>query len=317
MEKKRLMIGIPTKDHPKYIQFYLAKVQPLAEKYNIDIHIYDSSEDFQTEDVVKYRKKRGSKNVFYHRFPSSISQERKTGSILVDSEYEYIWLCGDAIVLNIEKSLPIVESEMDKKRDLIIISKQYKRSTIENVPIYKEYYDPIELIREQWGPISLCGGAIYKRDLFTKDEWTKLFPIYRDNIQLTGLFDIFYRKKMNVVALDTDLFSVNHYKKQGTWVANGNQLKVTVSHIPYSVNQLPSYYDSVKHEVSKLFFEDLKFYPFKNLWKVRGSGNISINKVFYYRKNIKKYVSTKWVAFFIMALIPRNFADKISKIFSD
>ena len=42
MQEKQLMIGIPTKDHPRYIQFYLSRVLDEAKTYSIDLHILDS-----------------------------------------------------------------------------------------------------------------------------------------------------------------------------------------------------------------------------------------------------------------------------------
>ena len=57
MKKKRLLIGIPTKEHPKYIQYYLSSALQDAKKYNIDIGIYDSSSTDETKKIVE--KKQG------------------------------------------------------------------------------------------------------------------------------------------------------------------------------------------------------------------------------------------------------------------
>ena len=52
MENRKLMIGIPTKNHSKYIQYYLSRVLPAAKEEYIDSWIYDSSEDDLTKKVV-------------------------------------------------------------------------------------------------------------------------------------------------------------------------------------------------------------------------------------------------------------------------
>ena len=101
MENKKLMIGIPTKDHPEYMQYYLSRVLPDAEKNHVDIWVYESSEDDLTKQIVEKKKKEGYQNVFYKRYPPEIAYWKKLKDIYVGSGYEYVWLCGDGLVIEL------------------------------------------------------------------------------------------------------------------------------------------------------------------------------------------------------------------------
>ena len=311
VKDKRLMIGVPTKNHPQYIQLYLAKSLDDAKKYGIDIHIYDSSEGDETEDIVKRRIDSGYDNVFIHRYSPTLPPEKKIKDILVSSGYDYVWLCGDGIILNIENVMGYVLNEMENNRDLIIFN------FLDNKNRYEVYNDPTKLIVEQWNSISLYGGTIYRGDFFTEDDWNRLFPIYTDNIQLAGIFDIYTQRETNAVSVDTDFYTPNIFKGEATWITHGNLLRTVVDHIPTAVDNLPADYDEVKTQVSKLFSELRGMLLPRNVWWLRAYDNINVKKCFKYWKQLGKITKTNRLLFLFASLIPRSTACKLSNIFSD
>ena len=313
MKEKQLMIGIPTKDHPKYIQIYLARILDDARSYGIDVHIYDSSGDDQTKNIVIRRIENGYDNLFYHKCDIddiTLPPTQKMKYILVDSGYKYAWLCGDGVMLNLDNVMPYVQEEMKKNRDLIIFGGN------ENKDRYIEYNDPLKLIVEQWKAISLSGGAIYKGDLFSEEEWNTLLPIYTDNIQLAGIFDIFSRKKMNVVSVDTAFCTESPYKSESTWITGGHLLQVVVDHIPTAVDRLPQMYEPVKERVRRSFSESRGMLLPPNIWWLRATENITPAKTRQYKKQLKRITDTKYVLFMGASLIPKKAAEKLANIFS-
>jgi len=152
MKDKELMIVIPTRNHSQYIQYYLAKVLPIAQVYNIDIIIYDSSTDNDTYKIVNERMKSGYNNLFYKRYNQNIKLEEKIKDIFINSGYEYVWLCGDGIVINLEKDIQIIQEEISNKRDLIIFNiKDFDKK------IYTEYTDSVKLLKNCWASLTLFG----------------------------------------------------------------------------------------------------------------------------------------------------------------
>lgn len=305
------MIGVPTKDHPQYIQLYLAKILDDATKYGIDVHIYDSSETDATVQIVQQRISAGYNNLYIHKYEPTLPPEKKIKNILVSSGYQYVWLCGDGIILNLENVMKYVNQEMMNDRDLIIFN------FLDHMSRYQVYDDPIRLILEQWNAISLYGGTIYKGDFFSESDWDRLFPIYTDNIQLAGIFDIYTKRPTNAVCVDTDFYTPNIYKGEATWITQGNLLRTVVDHIPTAVNNLPSEYDAVKHRVERMFSELRGMLLPKNIWWLRTYDNINFQKFMKYRKELKKITKTSLMLFFIVSFVPCNIAGKLANIFSD
>lgn len=313
MRQRQLMIGVPTKDHPKYIQAYLSRTLDDAKTYGIDLHIYDSSEDNLTEHIVSKRIKNGYDNLYYHRCASDdivSPPTEKLKNILVDSGYEYVWLCGDGVMLNLDNAMPYVNQEMDKNRDLIIFG------VFDETHNYTEYNNPIKLILEQWKSISFYGGTIYRGNFFSEVEWKNLFDKYPDNIHLVGVFDIFARKPMNVVSVDTAFFIKNPYKEEATWISGGRLLQAVVEKMPMEINRLPHMYDFVKNRVGRSFAEVRGMFLPPNIWWLRANDNISPKKTVKYRKQLKEITNTKYFLFVGASLIPKKLARKIARIIS-
>lgn len=308
------MIGVPTKDHPKHMQIYLAKVLEDAKLYGIDLHIYDSSENDTTEQIVKKRIKNGYNNLYYHRYEAddiTLPPVAKLKDILVDSGYEYVWLCGDGIILNLDNVIPYIIQEMNKSRDLIIFN------FLERKGRYIEYHDPVKMILEQWQSISLNGGTIYKGDFFTRIEWDDLISIYPHNIHLAGVFDILAKKEKNVVSLDTQFFVGNIYKKEATWITGGRLLQAVADHMSSEIENLPHIYDPVKGQVKHSFARLRGMFLLPNLWWLRANDNISFQKICRYRKQLKQVTNTKYIFFLCGSFVPKKVAEKLASIFSN
>lgn len=310
MREKQLMIGVPTKDHPRYIQFYLSKILDQTKEYGIDLHIYDSSETNLTQDIVNKKIERGYSNLYYHRYDAGLAPEKKIKNILVSSGYEYVWLCGDGVILDLDNILPFTISEMEKNRDLIIFNFTDGKGR------YTEYDDPIKFILEQWVAIALYGGTVYKGNFFSEQEWDELFPLYTDNIQLAGVFDILSRKTINVVGVDTWFCVHSIYKEESTWITDGRLLQTVVDHIPAAVNNLPQRYDPVKKTVAKFFSTGRDMLLAPNIWWLRSTNNITPQKTVKYGKQLREITDTNYFLFLGASFVPKKIAKKLANIFS-
>ncbi len=310
MREKQLMIGVPTKDHPRYIQFYLSKTLDKAKESCIDLHIYDSSETTLTEDIVNKKIERGYSNLYYHRYDADLALENKVKNILVDSGYEYVWLCGDGVILDLENILPFVIDEMGKNRDLIVFN------CTDGKGRYTEYDDPIKLILEQWVSISLYGGTIYRGDFFSGQEWDKFLPLYKDNIPLAGAFDILAKKAFDVVSVDTWFCVHSVYKEESTWITGGRLLQAVVDHIPEATYNLPQVYNPVKKNVAKLFSTGRDMLLAPNIWWLRTTNNVTPQKVVKYRKQLQEITDTNYFLFLGASFVPKEIAKKLANIFS-
>lgn len=312
LREKQLMIGIPTKDHPQYISYYLSRVLPWAEKYHIDIHIYDSSVKDETQNIVKQRIKQGNKNLYYSRFQENILIEDKLEYIFVESGYEYVWLCGDGVVLSLERDIDIVQKEIALQRDLIVFG-----NMLENGKNYKEYDDPILLMEECFAPITYYGGSIVKGSLFNKQQWNYYKKRYLEQVQPACFFEIFSKRPFKAVYIVHNFYESNPYKKMSDWMKKGRTFEAFAGLMDRTIELLPSDYDSVKGIAKKSIDKYTKVFAVSHLWTLRMNGNLNIKIALRYRRQIKNVSYTKyWIIFFI-SVCPKKLAGYIAVILGD
>ncbi len=303
MKDKELMIGIPTRNHSQYIQYYLAKVLPIAQVYNIDIIIYDSSTDNDTYKIVNERMKSGYNNLFYKRYNQNIKLEEKIKDIFINSGYEYVWLCGDGIVINLEKDIQIIQEEISNKRDLIIFNiKDFDKK------IYTEYTDSVKLLKNCWASLTLFGASIIKGNLFKNIDWNQGLDKYRDFVMSASIFDIFLKKKLNAVLIVHNFFEHNPYKRKSTWQDSGRSLEIFAGSIVFALENLPVIYDNVKKDAMLDIDKCTNFFGINNLWSLKVNGNLNLIMVLKYRKQLKKVTLTPYWLFIMVSVIPNSFA---------
>lgn len=95
---KELAICIPTYERAKFIQEFLEICLPITKQFDIDVYIYDSSINNDTQIIVEeYRKSTG--NLFYNRIDSNVHSNVKVFNIYKqfskENRYKYIWLSSD------------------------------------------------------------------------------------------------------------------------------------------------------------------------------------------------------------------------------
>ena len=98
--EKTLAVFVPTYGKSLLIEDLLEGSLDLYAKYRIDLYIYDSSEDDETERITKtYQEK--NKNLYYVRLPSDMHSNIKVYRIYQKygwvRDYDYVWLCNDSL----------------------------------------------------------------------------------------------------------------------------------------------------------------------------------------------------------------------------
>lgn len=88
MEQKpgNIAYCIPTYNHPDTIRDVLEKSAALYKEYGIDIYIYDSSEERDTEDIVNEFIQCGYDNIFYIKMECSMREKLKVSLCSMDGK---------------------------------------------------------------------------------------------------------------------------------------------------------------------------------------------------------------------------------------
>ena len=247
MEKGQLLIAVPTKDHPQYIAYYLSEVMPDAKRYHVDVCIYDSSAGNATKDIVEEKVSQGYGNLSYWKMPEELQFWEKVKGIYVGSGYEYVWLCGDGIIVMLDKYIDVIVQEMEKKRDMIVFS-----SLLDGKEecIGMEITDPLVLMENCWGGLGIWGSSIVRGDLFQSGEWDRYEKDYRSFIHLGAYFEKFAAEELNAVYIHNSFLKLNPFKKASTWVTGKKVLEVMEDYTKI-VEMLPERYSPVKWEYAK------------------------------------------------------------------
>ncbi|UIJ39545.1 glycosyltransferase (plasmid) [Desulfobaculum bizertense] len=131
LKKSKLAIIIPTCDRAVAIESLLCNSAWQLKKYGIDLIIYDSSSNDETEALITNFHADGCDNVYYHRYEGKFdgfSLDHKLVQAYKDyvDDYDYIWLCRDGLIVTIDNCYKELFSAMNQKCDCIFVDASFR-----------------------------------------------------------------------------------------------------------------------------------------------------------------------------------------------
>lgn len=117
---KKIAVCVPTYNHPDVVDDVLKNSIKAYYDCGLDIYYYDSSENNDTEQVVKKYQDAGFDNIYYIRIPSEFGYEKKVLMIFkgegLEKQYDYIWPVKDRVYcpkVTLENILEVTNEEVD------------------------------------------------------------------------------------------------------------------------------------------------------------------------------------------------------------
>lgn len=307
MRERELLIAVPTANHPKLVMFYLAKTLDSALKYNIDICIYDASSDDKTEKIVQKRISQGYHNLSYKKYPENTLLEDRCEDIYVNSGYDYVWLCGDGCVLNIDKNVNIIQDEIRKKKDIICLG----NDTV-YVDEYKEYTDSVEFCKECFTPATYFGGVILNGKLISKELFDYCKRRYLEQAVPAIYYELFKDGKISATYIRQNFSEISVYKKHSVAKKEGRNIYAFAQLFTETIWKLPDIYNPIKKELEKALGHTTGLYSWCNLWLMRIEGNLNLKIYLKHRKYLKIASDTKPWIYILISLCPVRVAKKIA-----
>ena len=307
MNARELMIAIPTKNHPKYIMYYLSKILDDALMFNIDIFIMDASDDDLTDKIIQNRIKQGYTNLFYKKYAATATLEERLIDAYVDTGYKYVWLCGDGVVINLKKDIKIVENEMQKGKQIIVFG-QYKIQDME----YVEYTNSIEFCRDCFAQNTYFGSVILEADLVTRDLFEYCQEKYLEHVVPALYYELFKDGKIRATYIYQLLFfDANPYKKTSIAMKEGRTIYAFAHLFHETIQKLPDSYNIIKRDLNRW---QKGMYEWGHLWTMRANGNLNL-KIYWKEKKYLRISSDKrGIIYLIIALCPHKLAKNIAFI---
>ena len=178
-EKKSIAYCIPTYNHPDIIEEILQAVGELYKSNNIDIYIYDSSNNYNTFWVAKRFAEQGMVNLYYIKIDDSVGFDEKLMMIFqgykLQHKYKYLWVVKDRVCVY-DTTLQIVLQETDNEYDAIFLDVAADSTKPEVKPVY---YDAGEFYKQAGWIASSMNTTLYHYDKLLKDiDWKEFKERY-------------------------------------------------------------------------------------------------------------------------------------------
>ncbi len=307
MKDNELLIAVPTLNHPKLVMFYLANILDVASEHNIDICIYDASSDDRTEQIVQKRVLQGYSNLFYKRYPENTLLEDRCGDIYVNSGHKYVWLCGDGCVLNLRKSIDIIQNEIAKNKDIICLDSEVARGVE-----YKEYTDAVKFCRECFAATTYFGGVILNTELVSKELFDYCKKRYLEHAVPAVYYELFKSGKISATYVRQNFSEKSVYKKIRVSQKGGRDIYAYAQLFTETIRKLPDIYGPIKKDLEKVLGKVTGMYSWPYLWVMRVDGNLNLKTYFKYRKYLRIASDTKDWMFILVSICPVWAAEKIT-----
>ncbi len=149
--KKSIACCYLTHNHPDIVKDILQRsVRDYAE-HDIDICVYDDSDDEKTKEIVDSFKKEGHNNLHYIDAHIALHGDDKMRLVLqgyaLPKEYDYIWPCKDRTCFSSDILDRLCELTEDSP-DLIQIADEEQRWDVRRPITNEEYSDPVDFYRD-------------------------------------------------------------------------------------------------------------------------------------------------------------------------
>jgi glycosyltransferase involved in cell wall biosynthesis len=305
---KLLSICIPTYKQPEMIREMLIRCLDIYYESGVDLYIYDSSPDDETESVVRQYKEQ-YKNLYYKHLPADIHSNIKVlrayREIIGMGQYEYLWLCPDYIQLT-RMGLECVLDHCRKKYDICVLNYRDVEKLGE-----KEYSDVNTFFWDCAWHMSSYMATIIRLPSFSNVEWNEFYKRYTTSRRINHSHVAFYFEQLvklpEIKAVHIPVSSgeirVSPYRKESLW--KKELFIIWCEYWPDMIYALPDQYQD-KESVIKRLGVNTGIFAWDNFVSLRREGVYNLKIYSRYRKKWKCFTNVPKGLLWMLALIPSN-----------
>ena len=312
---KPLSICIPTFKQPGMVQEMLVRCLDIYYKKEIDIYIYDSSPDDETELIVlQYEEK--YTNIFYKHLPADIHSNIKVleayKEIIETGKYKYVWLCPDYIQLT-QTGVSLVLEYFQKNYDICILN--YR--DVENIG-EKEYSDINTFFQDCAWHMSSYMATIICLSSFADVEWDEFYERYtiprRINLSHVAFYFEHLAKLSVIKAVHVPISSremrVSSFRKESMW--KKDVFTIWCDYWPDMIYALPNRYRNKEIVIKKLGI-NTGIFGWNNFVLLRREGIFDLNIYRKYQKEWKKLTDVPQGILWMLAVVPRGVLNRVKR----
>lgn len=308
---KKLCVLIPTQDRAELIESYLENRIDDLDSLNLDLFIYDSSENDATEITVT-KKSDVHKNIKYRRFINDGSKNKAAVALEECSKlYEYVWLVGDRTMINVVTLHKQIEKAFSGQYDLIhVYQNKYGIESGEFTDICSFFYSFGWSMTHYGAFIISSKLALWIADRLADKDYilkTKVFLIQM------AIFHYLSQFPARIFYINGFFYTSNPVHVKSTGYSEKKILQIWAKGWVNSINGLASVYDPAKSFVMKSVSDNTSLFNYSSVIDLRLDGNITWHRVHQYREYIKQVTDTKLIWFYLVSVTPVLFLSPALK----
>ncbi|MHD0317763.1 glycosyltransferase [Fusobacterium sp. THCT1E2] len=306
-----LSIAIPTRNNSLLLETGIFKIIKKINELDINISIFDNSDDELTYKLVKNYQEKYS-NISYYGTDKILSYGENCTRAFLLPKSEYVFVIGDSITIN-EKDLEHIFYFLKKNSyEYVILNLKNRVNDIKE----KIYKDNVELFSDLAWHCTLIGSTIYNKKIIEICEKRNIFTKYLKDpfIQVGILFEgINLLEKSEGIFLDKEFIAINNYKKKSSW-ANETFYVFGIKWINF-IEGLPEIYEVKKKKVILDHGIKSGLFRVKSFLGLRANGYFTKKDYYTYREIFPKITNVKLKVIFLISIIPKIFLQLIKKIY--
>lgn len=315
----RLGIIIPTQDRPECIRFFLESCVQDLQRFPIDLILYDSSSDNQTENIATFFQQHGGGHIYYARYtpqgdPRSLDHKVFSACKMFCNHYDYLWFTSDGTVPRIAELFGTLCRLMNQDAELIVLDKQDGVSMK-----FTRYTDSRGLLCDCGWFMTRMNATVISTALV--QQAVETYPVLPDkNFWLWLPFAYYYLlsdRAIQVIRLsDRGIYDVNPNRVDSFWKTEGNALWQWSCVWVDAVEALPPWYDPVKSAVLLSHDAHTHLFSLKSLISMREWNCITLPQISSCRSALKKVTTTPlWCFYIVAALVRPVVVKKLKQIY--
>ncbi|MDR1772933.1 MAG: hypothetical protein LBS02_20230 [Hungatella sp.] len=306
MEDIKIAVCIPTYDRSQIMKEFLESCSADYANFGIDIYIYDSSTNDETENMVMLWKERLN-GLYYIRVPSCIHANIKVFKIFqqqgLKNAYDFIWVCGDSLRFS-EKALSSILQNVTLEYDMIEVNANDVGKL--GTRVYNNHND---YFRDCAWHLALFGAVILNvKTMLSNVDWNDYELNYSSKELINFSHVSFYFNKLATkecfkalhLSLNPSFYSISPLKEKSGW--HEETFYVMCHGWVQTIKSLPSCYKDKKEAM----INHGKYTIFKtlNLLKLREDGYFNMSIYKQYRCVWKEVCDIPIIKLYMIALMP-------------
>ena len=310
---KDLAICIPTYERAKFIQEFLEICLPITEQFDIDVYIYDSSINNDTQIIIEeYQKITG--NLFYNRIDSDVHSNVKVFNIYkqfsTENRYKYIWLSSDYYRFD-EKFIIRLNKLLIENNDVIVVNNM----DVERLND-REYKDVNTFFHDcAWWMTGYGATILYINRVLGNADWKyyeseflidKCINFSHVGLYFCQLANIEEPRMFHYSIKDRELYW-SKLRSYSGW--RNETFKISCYIWPNVINKLPPIYTDKEKAISKFYINERAF-KLNTMIGLRKDNIFNIKAYFKYYK-FWKYSNETILMLFFLSVCPRKNVEKI------